>query len=222
MVLMMMGRFHNSRRFQESSGTPPGDVCSRRSDALRRRYATSRPPRDGIGVFGRSGDRTTRVSDEGDSGDVPFDLDAVANATHERREAAVRCVDGQPARGTIAPVAECVGHPWWDGDESAGRGAAHWKRPRIGWGIGCSPWQGRYQIGKTGRITGGRNDVDWFVRVEPPTEGSRDIGFLIITSTNRDFVCRDPDDAVYDNWVIDEPSLHEYFTESGYVVEWLD
>ena len=77
-------------------------------------------------------------------------------------------------------------------------------------------------IGKTGRITGGRSDdVGWFVRVEPARTG-RDIGFFIITSTNRDFVSREPDDAVYDNWVMDELLLHQYFAEAGYLVEWLD
>jgi hypothetical protein len=30
-------------------------------------------------------------------------------------------VDGQPARGTSACVAERVGHPWWNSDEPAGR-----------------------------------------------------------------------------------------------------
>ena len=69
----------------------------------------------------RSGDRTTRVSDGGDRGDVPFDLEAVADAAHERCEAAVGRVDGQPARGTSARVAECVGHPWWNSDEPASR-----------------------------------------------------------------------------------------------------
>ena len=79
----------------------------------------------------------------------------------------------------------------------------------------------RVPIGKTGRIIEGKNDVGWFVRVEAASSGG-DVGFFILTSTNRDFICREPDDAVYDGWVIDEPSLRQYFTQAGYVVEWLD
>jgi hypothetical protein len=80
---------------------------------------------------------------------------------------------------------------------------------------------GEIPIDKTGRLIEAKREVGWFVRVEPARTG-RDVGFFIITSTNRDFVCREPDDAVYDGWVLDEPSLHQYFAEAGYVVEWLD
>jgi len=45
---------------------------------------------------------------------------------------------------------------------------------------------------------------------------------LIITSTQRDFVCREADDETWDDWVLDGPLLHPYFAETGYVVEWLD
>ena len=54
-------------------------------------------------------------------GDVPFDLDAVAEAAHEGREATVGCVDGEPARGAAVGDAKSVGEAGRRGDESAGR-----------------------------------------------------------------------------------------------------
>ena len=56
----------------------------------------------------------------GHGGDVPLDLDAVADAAHERGEAPVVRVDGEPARGAVAVVAERVGYLRRRGDESAG------------------------------------------------------------------------------------------------------
>ena len=79
---------------------------------------------------------------------------------------------------------------------------------------------GQILIGKTGRITEGSRYVGRYLRVEPSS--GRDVGFLIITSTQRDFVCREAEDEMWDDWVLDEPSLHQYFAETGYVVEWLD
>ena len=48
--------------------------------------------------------------------------------------------------------------------------------------------------------------------------------FLVITSTQRDFEHGDFDHETWDHWVMNESesSLHEYFAELGYVVEWLD
>ena len=44
----------------------------------------------------------------------------VADATHERGEAPVACVDGEPTRGPVAVVAERVGYLRRHSDESAG------------------------------------------------------------------------------------------------------
>jgi len=47
-------------------------------------------------------------------------LDTFPDASHEGGEAAVGCVDCEPARGAVAGGAEGVGDLRWDGDESAG------------------------------------------------------------------------------------------------------
>src|SRR5262249_32957569 len=44
-------------------------------------------------------------------GDIPFDVDTVAETSHECGEAAVGRVDGEPARGAVAAHAKRVGEP---------------------------------------------------------------------------------------------------------------
>ena len=56
----------------------------------------------------------------GDRCDVPLDVDAVADAAHEGREAAVAGVDDEPACRLAAGGAERVREAGWRGDEAAG------------------------------------------------------------------------------------------------------
>jgi hypothetical protein len=72
----------------------------------------------GRGLTIASGGGASAVA--GDWGDVPVDLDTVPDASHEGGEAAIGCLDGEPARGAVAGGAEGVGDLRWDGDESAG------------------------------------------------------------------------------------------------------
>src|SRR4051812_6227684 len=65
-------------------------------------------PRLGVSPEGRFACRQAALGGHG--GDVPIDLDVVADAAHERGEAPVACVDGEPARGAIAGVAKRVGY----------------------------------------------------------------------------------------------------------------
>jgi hypothetical protein len=57
---------------------------------------------------------------ERDRCDVPLDLDAVADAAHERGEAAVAGVDDEPACRAAAGGPERVCDAGWRRDEAAG------------------------------------------------------------------------------------------------------
>ena len=62
-----------------------------------------------------------------DRGDVPFDVDAVPDAAHERGEPSVVCVNREPACGPIAVGSERVGDERRHGNESTGS-----QRDRLG------------------------------------------------------------------------------------------
>lgn len=71
----------------------------------------------------------------------------------------------------------------------------------------------KIEIDHVGRIVEG-NDAGTYVKVIDDTQSTG--GFLILTSVHYDML------DGFDNWVENKESLARYFTESGWVIEWIN